>query len=416
MNNFLSRVQTQWQAARVSEVNHELGKVKETLVQESSQYLHNLRSDAVQVGSLIRSESLRFSTLFGSTATTADTQPQHAHASEAQSLALNRLPKSASLPVIQAHTQPSKHRGTKYQYKSSEAPPVLTEEVDEGPTQSLDQSVIDRFIRVVEVTESSTRVSAPPTTVGHPIRPNTREEIRKKLAASFGSTHHDSDPELRPNGFRKGFLPADNHDLQICFINEVVSSGEDDDHDDHDDEDPRTDSTCGVDQKEDSSEDSDTEEAVYPRSRIDWESFRNPDLESPQALQSPPASSHRDEKRRRKFKKKLSKLQKEVQVNLSDCQAIAKKLVDKERLKRGQNNPLRQLLGVSNDRFTLSQLGTYNFASLQVIVNHLHNQIESHNQELVQLLIQKDELQIEQDSQLLDIEDLTHNLPLSQTL
>ncbi|TRY63936.1 hypothetical protein TCAL_14363 [Tigriopus californicus] len=361
MNNFLSRVQTQWQAARVSEVNHELGKVKETLVQESSQYLHNLRSDAVQVGSLIRSESLRFSTLFGSTATTADTQPQHAHASEAQSLALNRLPKSASLPVIQAHTQPSKHRGTKYQYKSSEAPPVLTEEVDEGPTQSLDQSVIDRFIRVVEVTESSTRVSAPPTTVGHPIRPNTREEIRKKLAASFGSTHHDSDPELRPN-------------------------------------------------------DSDTEEAVYPRSRIDWESFRNPDLESPQALQSPPASSHRDEKRRRKFKKKLSKLQKEVQVNLSDCQAIAKKLVDKERLKRGQNNPLRQLLGVSNDRFTLSQLGTYNFASLQVIVNHLHNQIESHNQELVQLLIQKDELQIEQDSQLLDIEDLTHNLPLSQTL
>lgn len=407
MNNFLSRVQTQWQAARVSEVNHELGKVKETLVQESSQYLHNLRSDAAQVGSLIRSESLRFSNLFGSA--TANSTANDSDESDHQ-VALKRLPKSTSLPVIQAHSGQSKNRGTKYQYKSSEAPPVLAEETEEGPTQSLDQSVIDRFIRVVEVAENQSRVPLPSSTVvGRHSRPNTREEIRKKLAASLGSTQNDPEGELRPNGFRKGFIPADNHDLQICFINEVVSSGEEDE------DDPRTDSTCGVDQKEDSSEDSDTEEAVYPRSRTDWESFRNPDLESPRSFQSSSASSHQDEKRRLKFKKKLSKLQKEVQANLGDCQAIAKKLVDKERLKRGQTNPLLQLLGVSNDRFTVSQLAKYNLASLQVIVNHLHNQIESHNQELVQLLIQKDELQIEQDSQLLDIEDLTHTLPLSKT-
>ncbi|KAA0702506.1 IQCJ-SCHIP1 readthrough transcript protein [Triplophysa tibetana] len=44
---------------------------------------------------------------------------------------------------------------------------------------------------------------------------------------------------------------------------------------------------------------------------------------------------------------------------------------------------------------------------LQVIVNDLHSQIEGLNEELVQLLLMRDELQMEQDAMLVDIEDLT---------
>ena len=65
-----------------------------------------------------------------------------------------------------------------------------------------------------------------------------------------------------------------------------------------------------------------------------------------------------------------------------------------------------------------------NIGQLQVIVNDLHSQIEgkrinarrneckndlisAHNEELVKLLMERDSLSMEQDSVLVDIEDLT---------
>ncbi|GFR87914.1 schwannomin-interacting protein 1-like protein [Elysia marginata] len=44
---------------------------------------------------------------------------------------------------------------------------------------------------------------------------------------------------------------------------------------------------------------------------------------------------------------------------------------------------------------------------LQVLVNDLHSQIELLNEDLVHLLIERDDLHMEQDSMLVDIEDLT---------
>ncbi|CDQ67786.1 unnamed protein product [Oncorhynchus mykiss] len=46
---------------------------------------------------------------------------------------------------------------------------------------------------------------------------------------------------------------------------------------------------------------------------------------------------------------------------------------------------------------------------LQVITNDLHSQIQSLNEELVQLLLMRDELHVEQDAMLVDIEDLTRH-------
>ncbi|KTG32173.1 hypothetical protein cypCar_00039945, partial [Cyprinus carpio] len=51
---------------------------------------------------------------------------------------------------------------------------------------------------------------------------------------------------------------------------------------------------------------------------------------------------------------------------------------------------------------------------LQVIVNDLHSQIEGLNEELVQLLLMRDELHMEQDAMLVDIEDLTRHAQSQQ--
>ena len=42
----------------LSDVNHELGKAKESLVYESGSYIDNFKSDAALVGSLIRYNQL----------------------------------------------------------------------------------------------------------------------------------------------------------------------------------------------------------------------------------------------------------------------------------------------------------------------------------------------------------------------
>lgn len=51
-----------------------------------------------------------------------------------------------------------------------------------------------------------------------------------------------------------------------------------------------------------------------------------------------------------------------------------------------------------------------NVAQLQVIVNDLHTQIETLNEQLVRFLMNRDDLHMEQDSMLVDIEDLTRYL------
>ena len=45
----------------------------------------------------------------------------------------------------------------------------------------------------------------------------------------------------------------------------------------------------------------------------------------------------------------------------------------------------------------------------QVILNDFREKIEQHSTELVSLLLQKDELETEQDSMLIDVEDISHS-------
>lgn len=58
-------------------------------------------------------------------------------------------------------------------------------------------------------------------------------------------------------------------------------------------------------------------------------------------------------------------------------------------------------------RLSRQILTEMNVAQLQVIINDLHSQIEVLNENLVEYLMARDDLHMEQDSMLVDIEDLT---------
>lgn len=389
MNGFLGRLQGKLQEARISDVNHELGKVKETIVSETSSYWHNLRSQSANVGSLIRSESTRFSSLFGAN---EQAEQDFDDVSQETTASKKGLPKSVSLPAI------SQKQVSKYRYKSTvenceeeEAEEDDDFGVTEAAPQSLDASVVDRFIRVVEHKEAtgpSQRRRQPGGGRGRSQALTSREEIRKKLAFNSGSGGGGDDGEFSTyQQQRKGA-----GDLQICFINEVVSE---------DDEDATDKDVLKEDSSEDDEEEETSLEGVYPSSKTDWETLRNPDKPSPT----------KGERKERAQRRRLQKLQKEVQLNLQDCKQIARRHIEKERQKQRRQDPLRDLVGLGCDELRdTDRLQNLNIASLQVIVNHLHNRIENLNEELVKLLLNKDELEIEQDSQLLDIEDLSHGI------
>lgn len=273
MNAFFNKVQNKLHEARISDVNHELGKVKENFINESSNYLN-----------LIRSESAKFSQLLASGSSWTRSAPSSGTSS--------KLSSSTSLPAISpyqvryfkqlfddfswssfaCHFQ-ANPTSSKYKYKSSlaSAQEESADDFDSFPeataaARKLDESVVDRFIRVVETNPVQAKRSQPLA---------SREEIRKKLAASFQETSNPS--------------KSSSNDLQICFINEAVEAVSDDE----DTERTRDEA------KEDSSDDERTDPLAGRSDALDQQTT-NPGL-----------------------KRKLVKLQAEVQVNLGDCVQVS---------------------------------------------------------------------------------------------
>ena len=114
------------------------------MVYETGNYFGNFKSDASQVGSLIRSESTKFGGILG---TKTKTPPS--------------LPKSTSLPVIQGlspdQVRPrSKNIGSKYKYRSSYCEQDEDDESVTSPADLIDEdSIVNRFIRVVGTDQES---------------------------------------------------------------------------------------------------------------------------------------------------------------------------------------------------------------------------------------------------------------------
>ena len=122
------------------------------------------------------------------------------------------------------------------------------------------------------------------------------------------------------------------------------------------------------------------------------------------------------------FFRQLSLVQSEARKQLKDAKKFASCEVEKERkirreinnrdianLLRGEDNQIfdTKNLPAQNRRLNRHLLTEMNSGQLQVILNYLLSQAKNLNENLVEYLMNRDDLAIEQDSLLTDVEDIT---------
>merc|ERR1712037_911498 len=205
-------------------------------------------------------------------------------------------------------------------------------------------------------------------------RENARENIRKKLAMEAGKEKQDS------------------CDLQICFMNEIVS---DDELELGENVDAATTAEAllraNISQK--------VGQIIVP---MEGRKVKQAKMTEEQEEVKPPT-------REEAFQRQVGALQSAARQGLVDARTAAHRdLQERINSRRRTNDRLVSLLGLPQfsklNRRTLSRL---NVAQLQLIQNDYLAQIETLNEELVGLLVTRDELGMEQDAMLTDIEDLS---------
>ncbi|XP_076633003.1 schwannomin interacting protein 1 isoform X2 [Colletes latitarsis] len=225
-------------------------------------------------------------------------------------------------------------------------------------------------------------------------RRNDREEIRRRLA--MGPDAED----LRAERGRKPSLQSrlqSGMNLQICFMNETPSD---------------TESPC-------------SENDASPGSTpISKQQQKQQTPIRPQVLSLPPLrldtgsnSAPIDEA---DFFARQARLQTEARMALAQAKEMAHMQMEVER-QRLKQSPITEMVRSSlekvgvqlgEDRRRLSRvlLTELNVAQLQVVANDLHARIAALNEALVEGLLRRDDLHMEQDSMLVDVEDLTRYL------
>ncbi|CAF0974932.1 unnamed protein product [Adineta ricciae] len=209
-------------------------------------------------------------------------------------------------------------------------------------------------------------------------RLNDRDEIRRKLAA--GNESEGECEDYYTSDYIKKTMITTSHrrrqdsNLQICFVNEHH-------------------------QTNDSSDTDMTSAAMKSR-------LKPTKSDEPNSLST--AANNED------ILTKQQRLKEEAKVALVLGAKMARMQVQIERraLKK-KKSPLYDIIGINTNGdkpLTVRMLEDMNIGQLQVIVNDLHCQIETYNEELVNLLMERDSLTMEQDSILVDIEDLTKRL------
>lgn len=123
--------------------------------------------------------------------------------------------------------------------------------------------------------------------------------------------------------------------------------------------------------------------------------------------------SHQQENGPR-LKSKQEKLKENASLALVIGAKMARMQVELEREISDKNrSELYELIGINADihkPLSRDQLEQLNLGQLQIIINDLYCRIEANNDQLINLLIERDSLSMEQDSVLVDIEDLTRRI------
>ncbi|CAH0382123.1 unnamed protein product [Bemisia tabaci] len=231
-------------------------------------------------------------------------------------------------------------------------------------------------------------------------RRNDREEIRRRLASG--------DTEEFPSNNRPRKKPSlqsrlqNGMNLQICFMNETMS----------DNESPSSDQESPV--KTASSKTSQSELSEPSPKPLTSKTVRPLFNNKTQPVPQEAMQVETD------FFTQQAKLQADARQALAEAKETARRQMEIER-ERMTTSPITDMLRASltkvgvpfpEERRRLSRqlLTNLNVAQLQVIVNDLHTQIEILNEDLVKMLMERDELHMGQDSMLVDIEDLTRYL------
>ncbi|XP_031343872.1 uncharacterized protein PF11_0213 isoform X2 [Photinus pyralis] len=237
-------------------------------------------------------------------------------------------------------------------------------------------------------------------------RRTDREEIRRRLAMGSEDDYYNDRPGRKPSlqaRLQSGM------NLQICFMNETAS----------DTDSPSSDSECPMTNPK--------EQRMSPKiiktAPVHPELVLEPSLPirpATLAIGQPllqPVTEHMTET---DFFTRQARLQTEARMALAQAKEMARMQMEIER-QRQIKSPITEMVRHSlekvgipfpEERRRLSRqiLTEMNVAQLQVIVNDLHTQIETLNEVLVKFLMERDDLHMEQDSMLVDIEDLTRYL------
>ncbi|XP_011299056.1 uncharacterized protein Schip1 isoform X2 [Fopius arisanus] len=226
-------------------------------------------------------------------------------------------------------------------------------------------------------------------------RRNDREEIRRRLAMG-----PDAD-DIRLERGRKPSLQSrlqSGMNLQICFMNETPSDTE--------------------------SPNSDSDSPLNVKHSQGSNGYGASGAARPQVLSLPPlrletdmSSAPLDEA---DFFARQARLQTEARMALAQAKEMAHMQMEVER-QRLKQSPITEMvrcslekvgvqLGETRRRLSRTLLTELNVAQLQVIANDLHARIAVLNEALVEGLLRRDDLHMEQDSMLVDVEDLTRYL------
>ncbi|XP_041697711.1 schwannomin-interacting protein 1 isoform X2 [Coregonus clupeaformis] len=226
---------------------------------------------------------------------------------------------------------------------------------------------------------------------------NDRESIRQKLA--LGSFYDDEEPVIYNSCSKNGLpsRPQSGVNLQVCFVNDSSSD------------------------KDSDAEDSKTETSLdTPLSPV----VHTVDSKQSSSLSDRDTGEEdSDPLEECGFWRVQRRLQEEARVALALARPMARMQVEVERqIQLHRRSPVADLLphlphiseGLMKRSLRRGDMRDMSLGQLQVITNDLHSQIQSLNEELVQLLLMRDELHVEQDAMLVDVEDLTRHAQSQQ--
>ncbi|XP_067306021.1 schwannomin-interacting protein 1 isoform X2 [Pseudorasbora parva] len=266
--------------------------------------------------------------------------------------------------------------------------------VEESQLPAMDWAALERHLAGLQFREQQNHNHGLIRTNSTNAQKNERESIRQKLA--LGSFFDDG-PGIYTSCSKSGKPSLSSRlqsgmNLQICFVNDSGSDKDSDADDSKTETETSLDTPLSPMSKQSSSySDRDTTED-------DSESLEDMD-----------------------FLSRQKKLQAEAKLALAMAKPMAKMQVEVEKQNR-KKSPVADLLPhmphisecLMKRSLKPTDLRDMTHGQLQVIVNDLHSQIEGLNEELVQLLLMRDELHMEQDAMLVDIEDLTRHAQSQQ--